>query len=61
MSKTLATDPADVAAVDNLEGITLGPLLPDGRQSVILVSDDNFRTTEVTQFLAFAVRSERTR
>ncbi len=59
MSKSIAADLADVSGTDNLEGITLGPLLPDGRQSVILVSDDNFLTTEVTQFLAFALRPER--
>ncbi|NEP09972.1 MAG: esterase-like activity of phytase family protein [Symploca sp. SIO2C1] len=39
--------------LDNLEGITLGPLLPDGTQSLLLVSDDNFRDTQVTQFLLF--------
>jgi len=42
--------------VDNLEGMTLGPRLPDGRRSLILVSDDNFNHgRQVTQFLAFAV------
>lgn len=29
-------------AVDNLEGMTLGPRLPDGSQSLLLVSDNNF-------------------
>ncbi|CPR01895.1 phytase [Mycobacterium bohemicum DSM 44277] len=41
--------------VDNLEGITLGPKLPDGRQSVVLVSDDNFSAGQVTQFVLFAM------
>ncbi|CAN5199286.1 esterase-like activity of phytase family protein [soil metagenome] len=57
MTKTLLADLADVAGLDpldNIEGITLGPLLPDGRQSVVLVSDDNFRDSQVTQFLLFA-------
>ncbi|MGV0803164.1 esterase-like activity of phytase family protein, partial [Mycolicibacterium elephantis] len=40
---------------DNIEGITLGPTLPDGRQSVVLVSDDNFSADQFTQFLAFAL------
>ncbi|OBJ51647.1 esterase-like activity of phytase family protein [Mycobacterium sp. 1423905.2] len=41
--------------VDNIEGITLGPKLPDGRQSVVLVSDNNFSAAQVTQFLLFAM------
>lgn len=41
--------------LDNIEGITLGPVLRDGRQSVVLVSDDNFQPFEVTQFLVFAL------
>lgn len=43
---------------DNLEGMTLGPTLPDGRRSLILVSDNNFSDTQVTQFLAFALETE---
>jgi hypothetical protein len=39
--------------LDNLEGMTLGPRLPDGSQSLILVSDDNFNKEQVTQFLLF--------
>ena len=42
-----------VPALDNLEGITLGPPLPDGRQSVVLVSDNNFNRRQVTQVLVF--------
>jgi hypothetical protein len=42
--------------LDNLEGMTLGPRLPDGSQSLILVSDDNFSTEQVTQFLLFALQ-----
>ncbi|NJR58442.1 MAG: phytase [Cyanobacteria bacterium CRU_2_1] len=41
--------------LDNLEGIALGPVLPDGRRSLIVVSDNNFSDTQFTQFLAFAV------
>jgi len=43
--------------LDNLEGITLGPRLPDGTQSLLLVSDDNFRDVQVTQFLLFRVNT----
>jgi 3-phytase/alkaline phosphatase D len=41
--------------LDNVEGMTLGPTLPDGRQSLVLVSDNNFSTRQETQFLAFAL------
>ncbi len=41
--------------MDNIEGITFGPVMNDGRQSLILVSDNNFSGTQFTQFVAFAV------
>ncbi|MDW8202363.1 MAG: phytase, partial [Cyanobacteriota bacterium SKYGB_h_bin112] len=41
--------------LDNVEGMTLGPRLPDGRQSLILVSDNNFSPTQFTQVLALAL------
>ncbi|NEP02233.1 MAG: esterase-like activity of phytase family protein, partial [Symploca sp. SIO2E9] len=41
--------------LDNLEGIELGPRLSDGSQSLLLVSDDNFREEQVTQFILFRV------
>jgi hypothetical protein len=40
----------------NLEGIADGPRLPDGSQSLLLVSDDNFRDEEKTQFLLFKLK-----
>jgi hypothetical protein len=33
--------------------MTLGSRLPDGSQSLVLVSDDNFNEAQVTQFLLF--------
>ncbi len=42
--------------LDNLEGMTLGPQLPDGSPSLVLVSDDNFRSEQVTQFLLFRLK-----
>lgn len=42
--------------LDNLEGMTLGPALPDGQRALVLVSDDNFSSSQLTQFLAFAFR-----
>jgi hypothetical protein len=40
---------------DNLEGMTFGPTLPDGRILLIVVSDNNFNPTQITQFIALAV------
>jgi len=42
--------------LDNLEGMTLGPRLPDGTQTLLLVSDDNFNDVQTTQFLLFRLR-----
>ncbi|HEY9671960.1 MAG TPA: esterase-like activity of phytase family protein [Waterburya sp.] len=42
--------------LDNLEGMTLGPRLPDGSQSLLLVSDDNFSEMQKTQFLLFRLK-----
>jgi hypothetical protein len=39
--------------IDNLEGMALGARLPDGSQTLLLVSDDNFSKRQVTQFLLF--------
>ena len=40
---------------DNIEGMTFGPALPDGRLPLILVSDNNFAATQSTQFIVLAV------
>lgn len=47
-------------APDNLEALAFGPQLPDGRQSLLVVSDNNFNDTQFSQFLAFAVDFETT-
>lgn len=41
--------------LDNVEGMAFGPDLPDGRRSLLLVSDNNFSPAAFTQFLLFAV------
>jgi hypothetical protein len=41
--------------LDNIEGMAFGPDLPDGRRSLLLVSDNNFSPAGFTQFLLFAV------
>lgn len=41
---------------ENLEGMTLGPRLPDGSQSLLMVSDNNFESAQETQFLLFRLK-----
>ena len=61
MRKRLLLDLADAAsalglgAIDNIEGAAWGPRLPDGRATLLLVSDDNFSPRQATQWLWFAV------
>jgi 3-phytase len=60
LDKHLVLDLADIAAdlsprlrrLENFEAIALGPRLPDGGTSVLLMSDDNFSTTQVTALVA---------
>jgi hypothetical protein len=46
---------------DNIEGMTFGPALPDGRLPLILVSDNNFADNQATQFIVLAVELESVR
>jgi hypothetical protein len=43
--------------LDNVEGMTFGPRLRDGRRTLLLVSDNNFAPAQFTQFLLFAYES----
>jgi len=58
MSKRLLLDLGELGIpLDNIEGISFGPQLPDGSRSLILVSDNNFNPDgQFTQFLAFRIR-----
>ena len=47
-------------APDNLEALAFGPTLADGRQSLIVVSDNNFSAAQSTQFLALALSFDTT-
>lgn len=49
-------DPTDYLIIDNIEGITFGPKLSDGSQSIILVSDNNFQNMQSTQFWILKVK-----
>jgi hypothetical protein len=42
----------------NLEGMTLGPRLPDGSQSLVLVSDDNFDEAQKTQLILLSLKGK---
>jgi hypothetical protein len=44
-----------LSKLDNIEGISWGPKLANGNNSLVLVSDNNFNSSQVTQFLAFEV------
>jgi len=39
--------------LDNTEGMSWGPVLPNGRRSLMFISDDNFSPRQISQWLAF--------
>src|SRR6185312_2508787 len=41
--------------IDNIEGVTFGPTLPNGKQALLFVADNNFNPLEKTQFLLFEI------
>lgn len=41
--------------IDNIEGVTFGPRLSNGHQTLLFVSDNNFSALQKTQFLLFEV------
>jgi hypothetical protein len=41
--------------IDNIEGVTFGPVLPNGHRTLIFVSDNNFSPLQRTQFLLFEI------
>jgi hypothetical protein len=53
-----ATHPARQAnpLLDNFEALAFGPPLPDGRRTLLLLSDNNFASEQVTRMIALAVR-----
>ncbi len=61
LTKTLVLDfgtlEPKIGRIGNFEGMTWGPTLPDGRRTLIFVSDDNFMKSLRTQFLLFAVKT----
>jgi hypothetical protein len=45
-------------SVENFEALAFGPVLPDGRKTLLVMTDDNFSKTQKTQLLVFAVEGE---
>ena len=41
--------------IDNIEGVTFGPTLPDGKKSLLFIADNNFNPLEKTQVLLFEI------
>ncbi|NJK67164.1 MAG: esterase-like activity of phytase family protein [Microcoleus sp. CSU_2_2] len=46
--------------LDNIEGLTLGPVLSDGSRGLILVSDNNFSPLQETQILGLKIKVQKT-
>jgi hypothetical protein len=58
ISKKLVLDLADLKiGLDNIEGMAIGPPLPDGGNMLLMVSDNNFKRLQVNQVLLFRLRS----
>lgn len=56
LSKKLILNMDDLEVfIDNIEGITFGPKLANGNQSLIFVSDNNFSDKQKTQIFLFEV------
>lgn len=58
MTKTLLLDFNALPGVriDNLEAMSWGPRLSNGNRSLVVMSDDNFNATQITQALVFELR-----
>lgn len=52
-------DTLGLKKLDNTEGMTFGPRLPNGNRTLVFVSDDNFRKSQITQFVAFELTEPR--
>ena len=58
MTKVLLADLGALGVpLDNIEGITFGPEV-DGKQTLVLVSDNNFNDAQTTLFLAFTIEGD---
>jgi len=57
LTKVLVADLGELGIEpDNIEGMTLGPMLPDGRRMLVMVADNNFQpSVQANQLLFFAL------
>ncbi len=56
ISKKLLLNMDDLGIyIDNIEGVTFGPELPNGHKTLVFISDNNFNVFEKTQLLLFEV------
>ena len=54
--KTLLLNMDDLGIyTDNIEGVTFGPLLPNGHKTLLFIADNNFNVVEKSQLLLFEV------
>ncbi len=51
----VTNDDGSALLLDNVEGIAWGLTLANGTRTLILVADNNFSTTQFTQFVALEV------
>lgn len=51
---SLKNDDGSILALDNIEGLTFGPVV-NGKRTLILVSDNNFNPAQFTQFVALTI------
>lgn len=47
--------------IDNVEGMTLGPRLPNGNRTIVFVTDNDFSPRRQTQLMAFEIISDHKR
>lgn len=56
ISKKLLLNMDDVGIfIDNIEGVTFGPVLSNGKRSLLFIADNNFNPLEKTQVLLFQI------
>jgi len=60
MKKTLLLNMDELGVfTDNIEGISFGPILPNGNQSILLVSDNNFSPIQKTQIILLELKTSK--
>ena len=46
----------DIGHIDNIEGMSFGPKLPNGNDSLVFISDNNFNQKQQTNLTAFEIK-----